>query len=126
MIELSRWYHNDCTLGRLKLGSFQCFTLELPWLDNQNDISCIHEGVYKYKLHNSPSKGMVLEIQDVEGRTYIQIHAGNYTHQILGCILVGSGIKWLDSDGVPDVTNSVNTLRKLLNLAGSNGYIKIA
>ena len=68
---------------------------------------------------------MVLELLDVFGRTFIQIHSGNFTRQTKGCILVGDGIKWLDDDGTPDVTNSKNTLAKLLSLAGSMGEIHI-
>ena len=55
----------------------------------------------------------------------IEVHSGNYTSQILGCILVGDGIKWLNRDSIPDVTNSRNTLIKLLREAGDSGTIKI-
>jgi len=125
MIEINRWYQDDCTMGRLKIDDFQCFTLELPWLNNQNDISCIPPGTYEYFLRNSPHNGAVLELRDVEDRTYVQIHSGNYTSQILGCILVGDSIKWLNADEIPDVTNSVNTKRRLLAIAGSSGHIII-
>ena len=125
MINLHRWYNDDCTIGRLSIGDFQCFTLELPWIDNHQNISCIPEGVYQYKLYQSPSKGTVLLILDVEGRTMIEIHSGNYTSQILGCILTGDSVKWLDADKIPDVTNSVRTLKKLLNVAGTSGQITI-
>lgn len=125
MIKLHRWYNPDCTIGRMTIGKFQCFTLELPDKDNQQDISCIPEGEYKYKFYKSPSKGDVLLLLDVENRTWVEVHAGNYTRQILGCILVGDGVKWLDSDAIPDVTNSGNTLGKILAIAGREGTIKI-
>lgn len=125
MIDLYRWYNPDCTIGRLHLGKFQCFTLELPWLNNRQDISCIPEGAYPYKTYESPRHGTVLLILDVEGRTMIEIHSGNYTKQILGCILAGDSVKWLDADYIPDVTNSVNTLKKILALAGQTGTIRI-
>jgi hypothetical protein len=44
------------------------------------------------------------------------MHTGNFTHQILGCILVGDGLKYVDGDTILDVTNSRNTLNKLLAL----------
>jgi hypothetical protein len=113
-VTIERFYQDDCTLGILKYGNFRCFTLELPDLDNQKNISCISAGVYKAKKHISTKNGKVIEIQDVPNRTYIQIHAGNYTRQIQGCILVGDSIKYLDNDLTPDVTNSVNTKNKLL------------
>ena len=53
-------------------------------------------------------------LYDVPDRSYIQIHAGNYTRDVEGCILVGNSIKYLDEDSVLDVTNSLSTLRKLL------------
>jgi len=125
MIKIKRWYHDDCTIGRLRLYDFQCFTLELANLNNQKNISCIPEGVYNYLFKMSKKNGAVLELSDVKDRTNIQMHAGNYTRQTLGCILVGDGIKWLDKDGIPDVTNSVKTLNKLLELSGATGEIEI-
>lgn len=108
-------YH-DCTLGRLTLskGTFTCFTLELPWRGNQANKSCIPAGNYTARKIVSPHNGEVILIEDVEGRTHIQIHAGNFTRQILGCVLVGDGIKHLDGDGIPDVTNSGRTLAALM------------
>jgi len=46
----------------------------------------------------------------------IEIHSGNYTRQILGCILVGDSLKYLDADDILDVTNSKHTLDKLLQV----------
>lgn len=116
MIRINRWYHKDCTLGRLYVGGFQCFTLELPWLENQRSISCIPRGTYKAFKRQSPKNGAVIEFENVPQRSNIQIHAGNYTRQIEGCILVGSSIAFLDSDTIPDVANSKATLDKLLAL----------
>jgi len=125
MINIKRWYHPDCTIGRLSIADFQCFTLELPDLDNQSNISCIPEGVYNYETYNSPKHGEVLLLLEVENRSYIEVHAGNFTRQIRGCILVGDSVKWIDSDSIPDVSNSKNTLKKLLKLAGDSGQIRV-
>ena len=125
MISIKRWYHSDCTIGRLSIAAFQCFTLELPDLDNQSNISCIPEGVYNYETYNSPKHGEVLLLLEVENRSYIEVHAGNFTRQIRGCILVGDSVKWIDSDSIPDVSNSKNTLKKLLKLAGDSGQIRV-
>lgn len=122
---IKRWYHDDCTIGRLSINGFQCFTLELPDLDNQQDISCIQAGKYDYYFRESPHNGPVLELRAVPDRSYIQIHAGNYTSQILGCILVGDGIRWINRDSIPDVSNSKATLKKLIKLAGPSGTIEI-
>jgi len=115
-INIKRWHHDDCTLGRLYCKGYQCFTLELPDKGNQNGISCIPPGRYKARKHLSPANGACIAIDNVPGRTQIQIHAGNYTRDIHGCILIGDSIKFLDSDTNPDVTNSRATLDKLLSL----------
>ena len=125
MINIKRWYHSDCTIGRLSIAGFQCFTLELPDLNNESNRSCIQEGVYNYETYNSPKHGEVLLLLEVENRTYIEVHAGNFTRQIRGCILVGDSVKWIDSDSIPDVSNSKNTLKKLLKLAGDSGQIRV-
>ena len=125
MIKIQRWYHDDVTLGRLHCGDFQCFTLELPWKGNQKSESCIREGVYQFKRRMSPKNGHVLELQDTAPRTHIQIHSGNFTYQIEGCLLVGDGIKWLDGDSIPDVTNSKKTLEKLLDACKGIDLIEI-
>lgn len=126
MITLNTWCMDDCTLGRLSFGNFHCFTLELPWKNNENNISCVPAGIYRYHRYLSPSKGKVLLLEDVPDRTYVEIHAGNFTRDILGCILVGDSIKYLDRDKIPDVTNSKATLRNLLSMLPlEQGYINI-
>lgn len=125
-LKIKRWYHEDCTIGRLSYGDFQCFTLELPLLDNANDVSCIYPaGGYKGQKHFSTKNKDVIAINNVMGRTGIQIHSGNYTYQILGCILVGDSVKFLNDDKIPDVTNSRNTLKKLLSILPETFNIEI-
>jgi hypothetical protein len=55
----------------------------------------------------------------------IEIHVGNYRRNTLGCILPGYGIKYLDNDGIPDVTNSGATMRALLDAFTGPGTIHI-
>lgn len=104
------------TLGFLTYGSFECCTLELPWKDNKNSVSCIPAGRYKGRKIVSPSNGACIEIMDVVNRTYIQIHSANYVRQLLGCIAVGRTMQDIDNDGSLDVTSSRNTLDELLAL----------
>lgn len=125
MLTLKRWYHDDCTIGRLKVGAFQCFTLELPDKNNQPFVSCIPEGEYMIDFYDSPKHGRVLLLHSVPHRQMIEIHAGNYTRQIEGCILVGDSVKWLDDDSIPDVTNSKATLEKLLKAVEFPTMIKV-
>jgi len=113
-------------MGRLAYGAFRCFTLELPWLNNKNGESCIPAGIYRAKKYLSPTKGLVLLLIDVPGRQYIEVHSGNYTYQIEGCILVGDGVKYLDQDDIPDVTNSKVTLKQLLTVVPKEVNVEIA
>lgn len=125
-ITLNTLSFDDCTLGRLFIKGKSFFTLELPWKDNKPSISCIPPGIYKFKKRFSPNKQMlVIELEGVEGRTYIQIHIGNRTAQIEGCILPGTGIKDYNDDGIPDVVGSVEAFNKIMELAPENGTIKI-
>jgi hypothetical protein len=79
------------TLGAMFDGEERiCETLELPWRDNQRGISCIPEGTYECKLAFSPSRKYdVYWLQNVPGRQDVQIHIGNFTKDIRGCILLG-------------------------------------
>ena len=117
MLTIDRKYYDDCTVSRVTYGDFQCFMLELPWLDNQQDVSCIPEGVHTIFKRMSPSRKIeVMEYRDIPNRSNVQIHPGNYTRQILGCQLPGDGVKWLDDDGIPDVTRSGDTFDALMEL----------
>jgi len=116
MIHIATWKNDDCTIGRLTCGNFRCVTLELPWLDNARNISCIPAGTYQAVKYTSPKHGQVILLEGVPGRSFIEMHTGNFTYQIEGCILVGDGLKYLDQDTILDVTNSKKTLQRLLSV----------
>ncbi|AUR93346.1 hypothetical protein NVP1187O_033 [Vibrio phage 1.187.O._10N.286.49.F1] len=117
----------DCTLGVMTVegSDFRCFTLELPDKGNYGNVSCIPAGTYEYFKRVSNANGNVIELRNVVGRKYVQVHVGNYTSDILGCILVGKTIADINSDGIPDVTSSGNTMRALLSILDDEGTITI-
>ena len=118
---------DDCTLSVLAYKDFMCKVLELPDLGNQRNISCIPEGLYKAKKRISPGKGYeVIEYINVPNRTYIQLHHGNYTRQILGCQLPGKDFIDLDGDGIPDITNTKATLDELLSMLPQTFMIEVS
>lgn len=126
-LKINRLNLADSTIGVMSFGNnFKCFTLELPWLDNATSISCIPSGFYNCKKIVSPSLGECIEVSNVVGRTYIRIHTGNYTRQIEGCVLVGDSIKDINGDGIPDVTNSKNTLTKLMAATPDKFILEVA
>ena len=116
------------TLGHFSLFDdtevvFQAKSLELPDLNNQNEISCIPAGKYKCVLRNSEKYGDHFLVQErdgehVRGRKWILIHFGNYKRDIKGCILLGSAHTDIDGDGLRDVTSSQKTVKRLVQVAG--------
>ena len=125
-IEINRAYFDDCTIGRGNYKGFNFCVLELPDLDNKQNVSCIPDGIYKAKKRISPGKGYeVIEFINVPNRTYIQAHYGNYTRQLLGCQLYGDGLKYIDGDDIIDITNSEKTIKKLLSMLPDNEEFEI-
>lgn len=116
------------TIGSLSLYGedgtkelMNCKTLELPWLQNQHEISCIPQG--RYLCTFNKGQGRInyphFDVQNVSGRAGIKIHVGNYYTDIRGCILVGVAHLDINGDGEKDVTSSRKTLDKLVQLAGN-------
>lgn len=90
-------------------------TLELPWRNNEVNVSCIPTGEYTCKITNSPKFGSVYEVQNVNGRKYIYIHIGNYFSDIKGCIIVGNAFYDINRDGYVDVINSRLTFKRMIS-----------
>jgi hypothetical protein len=106
------------TLGEMTFGDFKCKTLELPWLNNQQKISCIPYGQYtcekKYPTAAIPYQHVT--ILNVPNRSGIAIHKANYYTQLRGCIAVGEDQIDINNDGQKDVTNSASTFDKLMEV----------
>lgn len=100
-----------------------CFTCELPWKDNQHDISCIPTGVYDVEKYQSPKHGDVWQIMNVPNRSNIEIHPANLPSQLLGCIGVGEALGELYN--LPDVTNSQKTFSMLKSILPDNFILTI-
>lgn len=88
-----------------------CLTLENPWDHNKPFVSCIPVGVYTASvIKNEHSKHTGLYRLDyVEGRTLIDIHAGNWPTDTSGCILLGMGIQKYG------IQESVDAVHKLMS-----------
>ena len=119
------------TLGQLIVMDglklvFQCKTLELPWKDNRQMISCIPPGCYPLKLEWSPRFEMELwEIYDVPNRSECKFHVANYVRQLNGCIALGDMHTDLDGDGLRDVRNSARTLDRFHNVLSGHPYLQV-
>jgi hypothetical protein len=95
------------------------YVLELPDRDNKFQVSRIPAGTYKCVLRWSKKYGWHFHVLDVESRTLILIHFGNYYRDTLGCLLVGNNIYDIDKDGYRDVTSSRKTMKRILDLPGN-------
>ena len=86
-------YLKTCTVGTLRIQNqnlvWNCKTLELPWLDNRPQMSCIPKGRYMCNRVKSSKFGETFQVLDVDWRNGILFHAGNTAKDTHGCILLG-------------------------------------
>lgn len=106
------------TLGFLHDEARLCFTIELPWLDNHPQTSCIPVGAYSVDKYISPRHGHVWLINNVPNRSMIELHAANTIKDLKGCIGLGESIGVID--GLPAVTHSQVTLALLREVLPDN------
>ena len=88
VLVLNRTYFPEGTQGILEWnGTLVCNTIELPWLNNQERISCVPEGEYVLQKRFSPKFKWHLHLRNVPGRDLILIHPANDAKtELLGCI----------------------------------------
>ena len=95
------------TFGVLWYGEANAqYTLERPWLDNREDVSCVPPGPVRYDWEWSSKDGGLgvgkgayrANSEDTGGRDACLIHTCNLVSQITGCTGVGRRIgraEWL-------------------------------
>jgi hypothetical protein len=83
---------DEGTFGALLVNGRPYYvTLELPWKNNQKDISCVPPGTYKAtRMFSEKFKKVVFVLHNVSGRDLIEFHIGNSIENTNGCILLGS------------------------------------
>lgn len=110
---------NKATLGTLinPKGLEIAKTLELPFMDNKQGISCIPFGIYQCKKDNT-GKYRFWKILNVPGRSGIEFHNGNYANETDGCILLGQSWAVMSNKKTNQmelsVTFSVNTFKRII------------
>ena len=116
-------FTEESTVGELFLnGERMCDTLELPYINNERNISCIPEGEYKVRLRTARESAtrdyLHLLIQDVPNRDFVLVHIGNKSSDSRGCVLVGFASK---QNYVQNSTFAMDLLMKeIINLGGEN------
>ena len=88
MLTITRKKLDDRMAGTFYLpdGS-EHHTIELPWRDNQVNVSCIPEGEYFFE-RDEYGKHQWFKILDVPNRTHIEMHVGTKPSHSNGCILM--------------------------------------
>ncbi len=112
-LNLIRSYFPNGTNSDLLLnGQRVCWTIELPWKNNQHEISCIPEGRYELNRRYTQKFGHHLILLNVPDRSMICIHAANNAlKEIKGCICTVSKIT---GEGTGDYARSA--LVKVISL----------
>jgi len=91
-------------------------TVERPWKNNEQNVSCIPVGTYNCIPENHPTKKQVFRLQKVKGRDGILIHIANSATELHGCIAPGMGIMDNSRPEIYGVANSAFAMRKLIEL----------
>lgn len=107
---------------------FSCFTAEPPWKNNSSNVSCIPKGEYTVNIRQSPKYGAIFHVTNVDGRSYILKHSGNYAGDVeqglkshtMGCILLGKSLGWMSGQKV--VLNSRITVKKWMSIMDNKPY----
>jgi hypothetical protein len=110
---LYRSYFKEGTNGTLFAnGHFVCFTIELPWVGNKRNISCIPEGTYPLRPRYSKRFQHHLQLMEVPDRSLILVHPANDALKHLqGCIAPVSQLS-----GIGQGWSSRLALQKLISL----------
>lgn len=125
VVQLFRTYEEQGTFGTLVTDGFSCVTVERPWRDNKNKVSCIPEGTYRCEFgassKNIPVSNMAYEVLDVPNRTVIKIHIANWPADLEGCIGLGKEI-YKSPDGNKMVTKSAQTVVAFHNFMDGGNF----
>lgn len=90
-------------------GVCKFVTLELPWRDNEKDISCIPFGYYHLIPHNGEKYKNTFLVTKVPDRgAIICPHVGNTATDTRGCILIGE--KFAEFGTAPAIANSTSAM----------------
>lgn len=89
---------DEGTFGVISVGGVRLFSGELPWREDENDVSCIPAGSYTCVMtYSSHFKRKLYAVTGDVKRSGVRIHPANlvgdrtkgYVSQLLGCIALG-------------------------------------
>jgi hypothetical protein len=113
VLVLHRTYFPKGTQGIIEWnGTIVCYTIELPWLQNQRQISCVPEGEYQLRKRFSKKYGWHIQLQNVTNRDLILFHPANDAlKELKGCIAPVTFIT-----GIGKGSMSRKALKKLIEI----------
>jgi hypothetical protein len=87
-VVMHRTYHTNGTNSACFVnGERICHTIELPWVNNERQKSCIPEGRYELTKRTSAKYGAHVLVNRVPNRSLILIHPANDAKtELRGCI----------------------------------------
>lgn len=136
-LELERHcYGPEATLGVLRVGDLELFTLERTWIPDPEhgsrpNESCVPDGTYLLVPHSGRKyrdtwalvapEHLVTHQQDGPGRFGIVLHAGNVARDTDGCVLPGMSRGYDTSGSMPqpavwDSRTAMDKLRDALSV----------
>lgn len=103
---------------QLGITLFTFAGMELPWKNNEHNISCIPVGIYD--CEKVPSSASIpydhISITNVPDRSGVCIHKCNFSRQLRGCLAVGDKHVDIDNDKLLDITNSGKAFSVLMRM----------
>jgi hypothetical protein len=88
VVETTHNYENATSIN-LYVGNKTFTGIELPWKNNQRNISQIPRGTYAWQKIQRQSNGKnAIWLRDVPDRSEILIHQGRYPQHSQGCLLI--------------------------------------
>ena len=101
------------------------YNIELPYLDNRVDVSCILPGIYDFQKIVRSDGSEAIEILNVPNRTHILAHSGNYMKDTLGCILPNISYSYTKETRTPYGITSRPQIKQLMRALPSRGTVHI-
>jgi len=128
MVQIVRDSHSPMgTFGKLYYRDFKCYTVEKPWENNAQFISCIPVGIYPIELGRYNRGGYpCYELKQVPARSQIKIHVANIATDVMGCVGLGNLLGVVDKWWA--VLNSRVTHEAFMEAMGGmkQGYIAVS